>query len=90
MREYASSSSYAEGVKAPFLDGRICISAGCVRFAPSDAANSYTVALDIRTKCLRSNTAVNVVAATFEGLKALRTPEEVARTRGKTTDEIVG
>ena len=45
---------------------------------------------DIRTKCLRSNTAVNVVAATFEGLKALRTPEEVARTRGKTTDEIVG
>ena len=38
---------------------------------------------DIRTKCLRSNTAVNVVAATFEGLKALRTPEEVARTRGK-------
>ncbi len=45
---------------------------------------------DIRTKCLRSNTAVNVVAATFEGLKALRTPEEVARTRGKTTEEIVG
>ena len=45
---------------------------------------------DIRSKCLRSNTAVNVVAATFEGLKALRTPEEVARTRGKSVDEIVG
>ena len=45
---------------------------------------------DIRTKCLRSNTAVNVVAATFEGLKSLRTPEEVARTRGKNVDEIVG
>ena len=45
---------------------------------------------DIRTKCLRTNTAVNVVAATFEGLKALRTPEEVARTRGKSVDEIVG
>ena len=45
---------------------------------------------DIRTKCLHSNTAVNVVAATFEGLKALRTPEEVARTRGKSVDEIVG
>lgn len=44
---------------------------------------------DFRTKCLRSNTAVNVVAATFEGLKALRTPEEVARTRGKSVDEIV-
>lgn len=45
MREYASSSSYAEGVKAPFLDGRICVSAGCVRFASPEAANSYTVAL---------------------------------------------
>ena len=45
---------------------------------------------DIRTKCLRSNTAVNVVAAPFEGLKALRTPEEVARTRGKSVDEIIG
>ena len=45
---------------------------------------------DIRAKCLRSNTAVNVVAATFEGLKSLRTPEEVARTRGKSVDEIVG
>mgnify|MGYP000145253379 FL=1 len=44
---------------------------------------------DIRTKCLRSNTAVNVVAATFEGLKALRTPEEVARTRGKSVEEIL-
>ena len=45
---------------------------------------------DIRTKCLRSNTAVNVVAATFEGLKSLRSPEEVARIRGKSVEEIVG
>ena len=45
LRKYAASSSYAEGVKEPFLDGRICISAGCVRFLSADAANSYTVAL---------------------------------------------
>ena len=45
---------------------------------------------DIRTKCLRSNTAVNVVAATFEGLKALRTVEEVAAVRGKDAKEILG
>ena len=45
---------------------------------------------DIRTKCLRSNNPQNVVSAAFEGLKALRTPEEVARTRGKSVDEIVG
>ncbi|MCQ2425189.1 MAG: 30S ribosomal protein S5 [Lachnospiraceae bacterium] len=37
---------------------------------------------DIRAKCLRSNNPVNVVKATFEGLKNLRTAEEVAKVRG--------
>ena len=45
---------------------------------------------DIRTKCLRSNNPQNVVSAAFEGLKALRTPEEVARVRGKSVEEILG
>ena len=45
---------------------------------------------DIRTKCLRSNNPQNVVSAAFEGLKALRSPEEVARIRGKSVEEIVG
>ena len=45
---------------------------------------------DIRTKCLRSNNPQNVVSATFEGLKSLRTPEEVARVRGKSVAEILG
>ena len=37
---------------------------------------------DIRTKSLRSRTPSNVVAATVEGLKSLRTAEEVAKLRG--------
>ena len=45
---------------------------------------------DIRTKCLRSNNPNNVVAAAFEGLKSMRGPEEVARIRGKSVEEIVG
>ena len=45
---------------------------------------------DIRTKCLRSNNPQNVVSATMEGLKSLRGPEEVARIRGKSVEEIVG
>ena len=45
---------------------------------------------DIRTKCLRSNNPQNVVAATMQGLKSLRGPEEVARIRGKSVEEIVG
>ena len=45
---------------------------------------------DIRTKALRSNNPCNVVTATFEGLKALRTVEEVAAVRGKDAKEILG
>ena len=45
---------------------------------------------DIYTKCLRSNNPQNVVYAAFEGLKSLRSPEEVARIRGKSVDEILG
>ena len=36
------------------------------------------------------NNPQNVVSATFEGLKSLRGPEEVARIRGKSVSEIVG
>ncbi len=43
---------------------------------------------DVRAKCLRSNNPVNVVKATFEGLKALRTAEEVAKARGIDATEL--
>ena len=45
---------------------------------------------DIRTKCLRSNNPANVVAATMKGLKSLRNAQQVAQTRGKAVEEIVG
>ena len=45
---------------------------------------------DIRTKCLRSNNPQNVVKATMQGLMSLRGPEEVARIRGKSVEEIIG
>ena len=69
----------------PAAPGTVIIAGGAVR-AVVEAAGIK----DIRAKCLRSNNANNVVAATFEGLKAMRGPEEVARIRGKSVEEIVG
>ena len=43
---------------------------------------------NIRTKSLGSNNKQNVVLATLAGLKALKTPEEVAKTRGKSVEEV--
>lgn len=43
---------------------------------------------NVRAKCLRSSNPTNVVKATFEGLRALSTAEEIAALRGKSVDEI--
>ncbi len=69
----------------PAAPGTGVIAGGAVR-AIVEAAGIK----DIRTKCLRSNNANNVVAAAFEGLRSMRSPEEVARVRGKSVEEIVG
>ncbi len=45
---------------------------------------------DIRTKSLRSNNPQNVVSACIEGLKNLKSVEEVAQTRGKSAGAILG
>ena len=44
---------------------------------------------NIRTKSLGSNNKQNVVLATIEGLSNLKTPEEVAKNRGKSVEEIM-
>ena len=63
---------------------------GVIARGPLRAVMEAVGIKDIRTKCLRSNNPQNVVSATFEGLKSLRSPEEVARIRGKSVEEIVG
>ena len=63
---------------------------GIIAGGPVRAVMEAAGIKDIRSKCLRSNNPQNVVAATFAGLKSLRTPEEVARVRGKNVEEIQG
>ena len=45
---------------------------------------------NIRSKSLRSNNPINVVKATFEGLKSLRTAEQVAKIRGISVEQMKG
>lgn len=45
---------------------------------------------NITTKAYGSRNPINCVKATLEGLKSLRTPEQVAQLRGKTVEEILG
>ena len=45
---------------------------------------------DIRAKSIGSDNTVNVAYATLQGLKELKTIEQVSRLRGKTKEEILG
>lgn len=67
----------------PSTEGKGIIAGGAVR----DVVELAGIR-DITTKLYGSNNPVNCVKATFEGLKALRTAEQIAAIRGKTVDEI--
>ena len=69
----------------PAAPGTGVIAGGAVRSVMEAAGIT-----NIRAKCMRSKNPQNVVKATFNGLMALRGPEEVARIRGKSVEEILG
>ncbi len=63
---------------------------GVIAGGPARAVMEMAGIKNIRTKSLGSNNKQNVVLAAIEGLKSLKTPEEVAKLRGKAVDEILG
>ena len=63
---------------------------GVIAGGPARAVIEMAGIKNIRTKSLGSNNKQNVVLATIEGLAALKTPEEVAKLRGKSVEEILG
>ena len=62
---------------------------GIIAGGPARAVIELAGIKNIRTKCMGSRNKQNVVLATIEGLSKLKTPEEVAKLRGKSVEEIL-
>ena len=63
---------------------------GIIAGGPARAVVELAGIKNIRTKSLGSNNKTNVVLATVAGLTSLKTPEEIAKLRGKSVEEILG
>ncbi|MFR4440570.1 MAG: 30S ribosomal protein S5 [Hungatella sp.] len=63
---------------------------GVIAGGPARSVLELAGIKNIRTKSLGSNNKTNVVLATIQGLCQLKTPEEVAKLRGKSVEEILG
>jgi small subunit ribosomal protein S5 len=67
----------------PAVEGTGVIAGGAVRAVMNAVGVS-----NVLTKCLGSNNPHNVIRATFDALIRMKSPEEVARLRGRSVEEL--
>ena len=75
---------------ASVLLKRVPEGTGIIAGGPARSVCELAGIQNIRTKSLGSSNKQNVVLATIEALSQLKSPEDVARLRGKTVEEILG
>jgi len=63
---------------------------GVIAGGPVRAIMEVAGIKDVRTKSYGTNNSINCVKAAFDGLKQMRTVDEIAALRGKTVEEILG
>ncbi len=63
---------------------------GIIAGGPMRAIFEVMGVTNVLAKCIGSTNPYNVVRATINGLRSMRTPAEVAAKRGKTVEEILG
>ena len=82
--EYTTNFGSSKVILKPAVEGTGIIAGGAVRPVLELAGVK-----NVTAKTLGSRNSRNVVYATIKALKAMRTPEEVAKLRGKTVEEIL-
>ena len=83
--ETIGTSGAARVILKPAKAGTGIIAGGSVR-----AVLELAGVRDIVSKALGARTKLNMAQAAINGLKSIKTPEEVAKLRGKTVEEILG
>ncbi len=78
---HGSSKVYMQ----PASEGTGIIAGGAMR-----AVLELAGVQNVLAKCYGSTNPVNVVRATFNGLRDMHAPEDIAAKRGKTVDEVLG
>ena len=87
MMPVPSGAFFRRTFAEPYLPMKSCVME--LAGGPARVVCELAGIKNIRTKSLGSNNKQNVVLATILGLSQLKSPEEVARNRGKSVEEVL-